>query len=483
MVGLADEKNTVPLEVLERVLRQQAAVFRLSSLAADSFAARLREIVRLDARTLDVARVSFWRLRRDPEAIHCESLYLAAEDRHEDGVVLLARDFPRYFEALRTGKPIAATDAHQDPRTSEFSQGYLGPIGIGAMMDVPVYVGGELHGVVCHEHVGPAREWTSDEQLFALSIGQSVSLAIEAERRDRTESALRESERRFRAIVEASPVPMAVTSVGDGRILYGNAALSAISGVPKDGLVGQKAPDFYANQEDREQILADQARAGRIAGREVRFKRADGTSYWAILSAERAELDSGPVLITGLWDVTPKRELEEKLRHMALHDDLTRLPNRALFFDLLRAELARATRHDYRFAVLYLDLDDFKDVNDRFGHDVGDAFLRSVADRIRAEVRGSDVPARVGGDEFVVLLPDVSGLDEARTVAGRVAEALAVPHAVNGTHLPGSASVGIVLVDDTYDDPSAVLRDADAAMYAAKQAGKARTHVFARATR
>lgn len=130
--------------------------------------------------------------------------------------------------------------------------------------------------------------------------------------------------------------------------------------------------------------------------------------------------------------------------------------------------------------MLYLDLDDFKGVNDRFGHDAGDAFLRSVAERIRTCVRAGDVPARVGGDEFVVLLPDVSGLDEARTVAGRVAEALAVPHAINGTHLPGSASVGIVLVDETYDDPSAVLRDADAAMYAAKQAGKSRLQIFER---
>jgi diguanylate cyclase (GGDEF)-like protein/PAS domain S-box-containing protein len=480
---VAEPRTTGALQALERVLRQQAAVFQLTSLADEPFAARLREILRLDATTMDVARVSFWRLRRDPEAIHCESLYLCAEDRHEDGVVLLARDFPRYFEALRTGQPIEARDALVDPRTSEFAASYLGPLGIGAMLDIPVYVGGELHGVVCHEHVGPAREWTHDEQLFALSIGQSVSLAIEAERRDRTETALRESERRFRAIVEASPVPMAVTSIADGRVLYGNAALSAMTGVPQDQLVGRSAPDFYADPQDRQRILAELARAGRIVGREVRFKRVDGTEYWAILSAERAELDGGAVLITGLWDVTPKRELEERLRHMALHDDLTRLPNRALFFDLLRAELARAARHDYRFAVLYLDLDDFKDVNDRFGHDAGDAFLTSVAERIRAGVRGGDVPARVGGDEFVVLLPDVSGLDEARTVAGRVAEALAVPHAVNGTFLPGSASVGIVLVDQSYDDPSAVLRDADAAMYAAKQAGKSRTQVFDRAAR
>jgi hypothetical protein len=103
---VAEPRTTGALQALERVLRQQAAVFQLTSLADEPFAARLREILRLDATTMDVARVSFWRLRRDPEAIHCESLYLCAEDRHEDGVVLLARDFPRYFEALRSGQPI-----------------------------------------------------------------------------------------------------------------------------------------------------------------------------------------------------------------------------------------------------------------------------------------------------------------------------------------------------------------------------------------
>jgi diguanylate cyclase (GGDEF)-like protein/PAS domain S-box-containing protein len=273
---------------------------------------------------------------------------------------------------------------------------------------------------------------------------------------------------------------MAVTTVPDGEVLYGNAAWSAQTGVPPDRIAGRRAVEFYADPGDREEVLSDVARHGRVSGREIRLKRADGTLYWAMLSSERAELDDRPVLVTGIWDVTPKRELEEKLRQMAMHDDLTRLPNRVLCFELLRAELARARRHDYRFAVLYLDLDDFKGVNDRYGHEAGDAFLRSVADRILRSVRGGDVPARVGGDEFVVLLPDVSGIDEARTVAARVAEEIARPHAVVGATLAGSASVGIVLADGSYDDPSAVLRDADAAMYAAKQAGKARAQVFER---
>jgi diguanylate cyclase (GGDEF)-like protein len=212
----------------------------------------------------------------------------------------------------------------------------------------------------------------------------------------------------------------------------------------------------------------------------VSLKRADGSLYWAMVSSVRGELDDKPVLITSIWDVTSKRETEEKLRHAALYDDLTGLPNRVLLFDLLRAELAQVDRHEQQLAVLYLDLDDFKRVNDRLGHEAGDALLKSVAERIRSGVRAGDVPARVGGDEFVALLPNIAGVEGARAVAARIAEAIAEPHTVAGTQLSCEVSVGILMVDKNHQDPSAVVRDADAAMYAAKQAGKSRTHLFQR---
>jgi diguanylate cyclase (GGDEF)-like protein len=140
--------------------------------------------------------------------------------------------------------------------------------------------------------------------------------------------------------------------------------------------------------------------------------------------------------------------------------------------------LARVDRHDHPLAVLYLDLDDFKHVNDRFGHHAGDSVLKMAADRIRRGSRAGDVPARVGGDEFVVLLPNAAGIDTARTAADRVADALAEPYTIGGNQIRCAASIGLLMVDRRYSDPSVVLRDADRAMYAAKQAGKSRVEVF-----
>jgi diguanylate cyclase (GGDEF)-like protein/PAS domain S-box-containing protein len=468
--GLAD--------VVQRVLRQEAALFQITSLAYQPFEVRLRELVRVDAFTLGVARVSFWVLQQEPESIRCEALFLLPQDRYEAGTVLTARDYPRYFAALRAGLSIPAENAHTDSRTSEFYALYLEPNGIGAMLDIPVFLGGELYGVLCHEHVGRARTWTRDEQLFAMSVGQSIALSIEADRRDQSERALRAGERRMRAMLEASPVPMVVSSVADGLVLYANAALSTLTGVPADQIAGRRTPEFYADPSEREQVMGELARDGRIHGREVRLKRADGSAYWAMVSSVLTELDDNSVLVTSIWDVTAKRETEDRLRRAALYDDLTGLPNRVLLFDLLRAELAKADRHDQDLAVLYLDLDDFKQVNDRFGHEGGDALLRSVADRIRHSLRAGDVPARVGGDEFVALLPNIAGVEGARSVAERISAALAESHAIAGTALSCSVSVGVLMVEKSHQDPSAVLRDADAAMYAAKQAGKSRARVF-----
>src|SRR5215471_21691559 len=137
--------------------------------------------------------------------------------------------------------------------------------------------------------------------------------------------------------------------------------MSAISGLPETEMAGRSVPDFYADASDREQVLRELHEKGFIEGREVRLRRANGEQYWAMVSGRPLVFDDEPALIVGLIDLSEQKRMEAILRHTALHDTLTGLPNRAMLFDVLRREIGRAARDvDYRFAVLYFDLDRFK---------------------------------------------------------------------------------------------------------------------------
>ncbi len=172
-------------------------------------------------------------------------------------------------------------------------------------------------------------------------------------------------------------------------------------------------------------------------------------------------------------DITEHKLAEERIQRVAHHDSLTGLPNRLLFNDRLNQAISLAKRDSRQFALLYLDLDKFKPVNDTLGHTAGDALLQAVATRIRREVRESDTVARVGGDEFTVILPDIARREEAETVAKKIVAALAVPFQL-GNQKQGTdigTSIGIALYPADARDADTLIKAADAAMYSAKQVG------------
>jgi diguanylate cyclase (GGDEF)-like protein len=178
-------------------------------------------------------------------------------------------------------------------------------------------------------------------------------------------------------------------------------------------------------------------------------------------------------------EVAERKQIEEQLLHNAFHDGLTGLANRALFIDHLKLALGRAERHEaYRFAVLFLDLDRFKSVNDSLGHTVGDQLLVAIARRLETIVRPGDTVSRLGGDEFTVLLDDLKDADEAEAVAERLQRELAMPFNLGGHEVFVTVSIGVAVSGDGYPRPEDILQDADTAMYRAKRLGKARHEVF-----
>jgi diguanylate cyclase (GGDEF)-like protein/PAS domain S-box-containing protein len=176
----------------ERVIRHQAALLQLAKMDNSNLQAALKSITEMDSRTLGVERVSVWCFNEDRSEIICKDLYKMSETLHEKGLRLQAKQYPNYFQALEENRTITAHDACTDPRTEEFAEGYLKLLGITSMMDVPIRLHGEVVGVICHEHTGPRREWTLEQQDFGASIADMVSLALEASERKRAEESLAE---------------------------------------------------------------------------------------------------------------------------------------------------------------------------------------------------------------------------------------------------------------------------------------------------
>ncbi|WP_138497097.1 diguanylate cyclase domain-containing protein [Nostoc sp. PA-18-2419] len=186
---------------------------------------------------------------------------------------------------------------------------------------------------------------------------------------------------------------------------------------------------------------------------------------------------TGAVLV--FQDITQRKQTEAELLRNAFYDGLTELPNRVLFLDRLRQAIERGKRKsDYYFGVLFLDLDNFKEINDHFGHRVGDDFLIAIARRLESCLRSGDTVARFGGDEFTVLLEDIKDVNDATNVAKRIQDSLRLPLSLNGNQLCTTASIGIAWNCSNYEEPATLLHDADTAMYRAKRQGKASYAVF-----
>jgi diguanylate cyclase (GGDEF)-like protein/PAS domain S-box-containing protein len=217
--------------------------------------------------------------------------------------------------------------------------------------------------------------------------------------------------------------------------------------------------------------------------RHYRIRHA-GEWRWIEVHARAVDLSDGRVLAGAVQDVTVHHSMQERLAHTAFHDALTGLPNRALFLDRLTHCTARARRNPrYRFAVVYLDIDDFKLINDSLGHHAGDALLAVVARRLLASARPGDTVARIGGDEFTILLEPVESAEDAERVAMRLRSVVHGNVEVAGHHAQISTSVGIAFSSNDYLDPLDILRDADTAMYHAKRMGPGRQRLFDQAMR
>jgi diguanylate cyclase (GGDEF)-like protein/PAS domain S-box-containing protein len=294
------------------------------------------------------------------------------------------------------------------------------------------------------------------------------------------EEALRESEERFRTAFEDAPIGVALVGL-DRSHLRVNRAYCRMLGYSEEELLEKSHPEIIypddrEDSTDRIQELLEEG--AEPYALERRYIHADGYVVWSLSNISLIWNSEGePSHFVCLHqDITERKELEERLEHQAFHDSLTELPNRALFLDRLGHALAHTREGDHA-AVLLMDLNRFKVINDSLGHDAGNAVLVEVAERVQNSVRPGDTVGRIFGDEFAVLLEAISDAKEVQRVAGRIQERLSAPFSVEGQEVFVSPSIGIALSEIAEDQPEEVLRRADLAMYAAKR-GKAECQAY-----
>jgi diguanylate cyclase (GGDEF)-like protein/PAS domain S-box-containing protein len=308
------------------------------------------------------------------------------------------------------------------------------------------------------------------EPLYYIRVIEDIS------ERKAIDSARQRSDAEFSALFNQAAVGMAQTNMS-GAFLRVNEKLCAMLGYSANELLMLKFPDItHPDDLERNLDLARQLAIGEVGGYtyEKRYLCKDGSPLWVSITVSQVSVgpDFSPTALAVIEDISERRRAEERLTYLAQYDSLTGLPNRSLLRDQLSRAIARAKRNGEMLAVLFLDLDDFSDINDSLGHACGDQVLRAAASLLRTSLREVDSLGRLGGDEFTVVLENVTGEDQVGTVAEKLKQAFADPIIIDGREIFISSSIGIALYPHSGETVDALLQSADIAMYNAKELGR-----------
>ena len=403
---------------------------------------------------------------------------------HRDGVAEIAlaqftnmpkatleRELEAWFGPLAQGKPVITYAA----TATGFVRDVLDRADILSNILIPITVAGEYWGHFAVDDTHAVRQWNATELDALQTLADVVGSLME---REQTASALVKSEEQFRTVSDS--VFDAIIMIGmDGRIRYWNRAAERIFGYTATEANGKPIQDWLASPRFRDEALRDidgLVETGRdaILGKTVDMTaiRKDGVEIAVEFSINPMTVGSERYAVGIARDVTARNQASKMIERMATHDLLTDLPNRRFFIDALNAAIGRSKRSGQPLAVLYLDLDRFKAVNDTLGHQAGDRLLQAVATRLRGNVREIDTVARFGGDEFAAIQIDIREPADAAVLAKKLVQVLAEPFDIDGNEIRSATSVGIAIYGPDSADAEALLAHADIALYRAKSDGR-----------
>lgn len=460
------------------------------------------------AKQLDVQRVSVWSLSETQSQIDCVDLYQSTANTHTADLSLFAKDFPSYFNAVIDERVVAAADAAQDPRTSEFRDVYLTPNNIISMLDAQIRSAAGPRGVICIETVHARRSWTPDEIAYSVSVAELLGFFMDREDRTAIHTELKDANARL---------AVAAATTEEARERYDLAMRAAFDGIWDVDILADTV--FFSEQNYRllgeayevnptalgwwsDRIHPDDidaalrafelhVKTNSVYNETYRMRHKDGSWRWWRSRGQAVRDTNGKAIrvvgtnsdITDL--VTMQTELETRNQQLltaqreiedsALRDALTNLPNRRYvdrFFDDI---VATATARKQHLSILHIDLDYFKEVNDNYGHAVGDATIKRITTYLQTLLEPDDFIGRIGGDEFMAILMDGADLKRAVAFSQTLKQLLEMPMRLETTSIELGVSIGIALHSNSHNSVWETLRDADLALYTAKKSGR-RTH-------
>jgi len=263
------------------------------------------------------------------------------------------------------------------------------------------------------------------------------------------------------------PVGLLIVRVDDGEVVFSNRCFEELLGEGGSNVFGDTWEEFFVDPDERHELMMAFSSDEEVRNRELRLRGKDGEILWGLVSISAININDEDMLLFAFSDVTPLKNAISEIQHLANHDALTGLPSLRLLNDRIDHAIAQAQRRDGEVAVLFIDLDGFKAINDTFGHDCGDYVLQVSSERLKACIRDSDTVARIGGDEFVVVL-ETHDPERTLDIADRVVRTISAPIETETGIARIGASVGVSVYPENGDDASSLIKAADSAMYVVK---------------
>jgi diguanylate cyclase (GGDEF)-like protein/PAS domain S-box-containing protein len=308
--------------------------------------------------------------------------------------------------------------------------------------------------------------------LFLLASARETGRRLEDNFHLRVKAA--QNEERLLKMLESSPIATRIADLESSSVVFANSCYNDLIEVPADKIIGVHSSSYYADTDEYTEIMKTIARGEKVVDKLIEI-RSPGSSQWVkwvLASYFPIVYKDKPAVLGWFYDITERKLMEDEVEHEAFYDALTGLPNRLHFHNQLHKAVAYAQHTHSDVALMFIDLDHFKPVNDQHGHDIGDLLLKAVAQRILECLRQSDIAARLGGDEFVILLPGVGSDNSTLVIGEKIRHALDMPFDIEGLSLKISSSIGVAVYPKDTDKEEGLVKRADIAMYTAKAQGR-----------